>query len=504
MTSVVSPRAPSWLVPLEALAHRRGGDDPAAVGGKAARLAWLVKHGFDVPDAVVLPAEAFASAIRELPPGCEPRALLRAAAGRAGFVRAAEAREQIRQAPLPRGLAEELRTFWREVGTRSPWGLAVRSSATCEDGALVSMAGLAESVLGVRGGDELGEAVKQVWSSIASGRALAYLAAHGIRDVGMAIVVQRMVQASAAGVMFTRSPDRRTRGAPDERIVNAGFGLGAPVVDGHTTPDVLRIDTRGRLVESIVATKAHAMVVGPKGVEEVVVEHPDSPALSRERVVELAEIAARLERLDPSPWDVEFACDDERTWVVQARPATGRGFPEGGDADTVWSNVNVGEALPGVATPFTWSIAGAFSETGFRSAFAALGCRVPKHARLVGNVHGRFYLNLTQFMRIAAQVPFLDPRTLVELGGGWGGDELAMQVEDVSRRGFYARLPMTASRLLKEHFKLDDAVKDFEAFAEKQWRAQSALDLAILPDDGVARRLRDIQALLERTGTVML
>jgi pyruvate,water dikinase len=157
-----------------------------------------------------------------------------------------------------------------------------------------------------------------------------------------------------------------------------------------------------------------------------------------------------------------------------------------------------------VATPFTWSVAGAFSEAGFRSAFSALGCRVPKHARLVGNVHGRFYLHLTNFMRVAAQVPFLDPRTLVELGGGWGGDELETQVQDVSRRGFYARLPLTASRLVREQLRLDDDVKAFETFAEKQWRAQSALDLAILPDDGVARRLRDVQTLLERTGTVML
>src|SRR6202044_3302166 len=69
---------------------------------------------------------------------------------------------------------------------------------------------------------------------------------------------------------------------------------------------------------------------------------------------------------------------------------------------------------------------------------------------------------------------------------------------------FYARLPLTASRLIKEQLRLDEDVKAFEAFAEKQWRAQSALDLAILPDDGVARRLRDVQALLERTGTVML
>jgi pyruvate,water dikinase len=501
---VTPARATTWLVPLEALAQRRGGDDPRIVGGKAARLAWLVKNGFDVPDAIVLPAEAFAHAIRELPPACEPRALLRAAGGRAGYVRAAEARELIRHAPLPRGLPEELAELWREVGSHSPWGLAVRSSATCEDGALVSMAGLAETVLGVRGGDELGAAVCAVWSSLASGRALAYLAARGVRDVGMAVVIQRMVEATAAGVMFTRAPDARTRGVDDERIINAGFGLGAPVVDGLTTPDVLRVDRRGRLVDSVVAHKTHAVVIGANGPSEIDVAEPDRPALSRERVAELAEIAVRLEKLEPVAWDVEFACDAARTWVVQARPATGRGFPDGGDAGTVWSNVNVGEALPGVATPFTWSVAGSFSEAGFQRAFSALGCRVPKNARLVGNVHGRFYLNLTQFMRIAAQVPFLDPRTLVELGGGWGGEELATQVEDVSKRGFYARLPVTASRLLREQLRLDDEVKAFEEFAEKQWRAQSALDLAILPDEGLARRMRDIQALLERTGTVML
>lgn len=495
---------PAWLVPLEVLAQRRGGDDPRLVGGKAARLAWLVRHKFDVPDAVVLPAEAFVQAIRELPAGCEPKALLRAASGRAGVARAAEARGQFQRARLPKGLEEELHALWRDVGDQCPWGFAVRSSATCEDGTLLSMAGLAESSLGVRGGDALAMAVRQVWASIASGRALAYLAAHGVRDVAMAVIIQRMVEASAAGVMFTRAPDRRARSAEEERIVNVGFGLGAPVANGVTTPDVLRIDARGRLVDALIAHKARSTVIRDGGVTEISAQDPDKPALARERVVELAEIATRLEKLESVAWDVEFACDLTRTWVVQARPATGQGFPEGGHADTVWSSVNVGEALPGVATPFTWSVAGAFSEAGFRRAFAALGCRIQKHTRLVGNVHGRFYLNLSQFMRIAAQVPFLDPRTLVELGGGWGGDELAAQVEDVSRRNFYARLPVTAIRLLREQLRLDDEVRTFETMAEKQWRAQSALDLAILPDDGVARRLRDIQALLERTGTVML
>jgi pyruvate,water dikinase len=498
----------TWLVPLEALSKRSRGDDPRTVGGKAARLAWLAKHGFAVPEAWVLPQEVFVNAVRELPPGCEPRALLRAAGGRTGDARVAEARQEILRAPLPKGLEAELEELWRSLEARAPWGLAVRSSATCEDGTLVSMAGLAESVLGVRGGAALADAVRTVWASLASGRALAYLAAHGVRDVGMAVILQRVVEAEAGGVMFTRAP--RAVGSLDgragahERIVNVGFGLGAPVVNGHTTPDVLRLDVRGRVVDAAIARKTQAMVVGESTVHEVEVPDPDRPALSPERVLELAEIAARLEKLEPVAWDVEFACDQKTTWLVQARPVTGRGFPDGGDAHTVWSSVNVGEALPGVATPFTWSVAGAFSDSGFRRAFAALGCRVPKNAVLVGNVHGRFYLNLTQFMRIAAQVPWLDPRTLVELGGGGGGDELAIQVAGVSRRGFYARLPSTAARLLREQFRLDEHVTQFEAFAEKAWRANNALDLAILPDEGVARTIRDVQALLAQAGNVML
>src|SRR5262249_54091225 len=105
----------AWLVPLETLAQRRGGDDARALGGKASRLAWLLRHGFAVPEAWVLPAEAFEKALRDLPPGCEPRALLRAAAGRSGYARAAEAREEILKAPLPRGLEVELEGLWNTM-----------------------------------------------------------------------------------------------------------------------------------------------------------------------------------------------------------------------------------------------------------------------------------------------------------------------------------------------------------------------------------------------------
>jgi len=488
-----------WILGFEALVRDGSLSDRKNVGGKAARLVWLRRHGFLVPETWVIPQKAFGAALRELSPACEPRSLLRAASGRAVYTRAAEARQEILSAKLPPHLEEELEALWAAQGANAPWGFAVRSSATCEDGALVSMAGLAESVLGVRGAPALADAVRRVWASIASGRALGYLATHGVRDVGMAVVLQPIVRASAAGVMFTRK-----HGGPRERIVNAGFGLGSPVVDGVTTPDMLRIREDGQVLESTIARKLRAAVVGEDGVMEVAVEHPDAPALTNERIAELASVAKRLEQIEDVPWDIEFACEGEHVWIVQARHVTGRGFPEGGDATTVWSSCNVGEALPGVATPFTWSVAGDYSESGFRKAFGTLGCSVPKHARLVGNVHGRFYLNLTEFMRIAAQVPWLDPRTLVELGGGSGGEELASQVGEVSHKGFFARLPLTATRLLREQLRLDDHVSKFEQEAEHSFRLHNALDLAILPDDGIARKIRDVQALLERTGDVML
>ena len=491
-----------WLRSLDDLLEDEKRAAAKKIGGKAARLVWLKKNGFDVPATWVIPQKAFVAAVRQLSPATEPRSLLRAASGRSVYGRAADARAEILAAPLPEGLEAELAMLWRTQKDHAPWGFAVRSSATCEDGALVSMAGLAETVLGVRGADGIAQAVRAVWASIASGRALTYLANNGVKDVGMGVVIQPMVRASAAGVMFTR---RAGRGSGDaSRIINAGFGLGSPVVDGVTTPDLLRIAEDGAILEETIARKNTTTVIGDDGPLETATEHPDAPALSTKHITALAHVANELERLDDVAWDVEFACDGDRVVIVQARHVTGLGFPAGGNADTVWSKVNVGEALPGVATPFTWSVAGAYSDSGFRKAFGTLGCSVPKNAVLVGNVHGRFYLNLTEFMQIAAQVPWLDPRTLVDLGGGSGGDELSAQLGEVSRKSFYAKLPLTAARLLREQLRLDEHVARFEEEMERALRDHNALDLAILPDEGVGRKLRDVQELLERTGDVML
>ena len=455
----------------------------------------------------------------------------------------------------------------------APWGFAARSSATCEDGDETSLAGLASTVLGARGPLGLADAIRAVWASAFLPRALAYLAHAGIRDLGMAVVLQLMVEAEAAGVLFTAPPPglEGEHWRADERLVNATLGLGAPVVEGAAPVDTIRLPHAGGAPLAVLADKRRALVVGPAGLENVSVPEARAraAALSPEALDALAELADKLEEQAPklfgkaAPLDVEFAVEvgghahgvvepraveprasasgpeprasasgplpDGRgsgplahargsssparasnrpvVWLLQVRPVTGGGYPEGGDATTVWSRTNVGEALPGPATPLTWSIARAFSEKGFHEAFSALGCRVPRGASLVGNVQGRFYLNLSAFMAIAAQVPLLSPRALLTASGGASASviqALEEQVAAVSHRGFLARLPFTAPREIARQARLESEVAAFEGEIDRARHGLLAMDLGLLPDDGLATTLRGAARLLDRTGTLML
>ena len=499
------------LRPLEVYGRKRPADTASAIGGKAARLAWIAGHGLPVPRAWVLEAKHFDQiALERVPSDHTPRALLKLRSGSVLHERAGHARTLIRSQTLTPALARELAALWELVEPNAPWGLAVRSSATCEDDDMTSMAGLAATELGVRGPDQLADALRKVWASALLPRALLYLSARGVRDVSMAVIFQVVVPAEAAGVAFSAPP----RGAlgellqPSELLVNAAFGLGAPVVDGATTPDIIKIDRKtGTVAEYLIAEKRQALVVGANGLGSIdlVAKKARSPALEPWALTRLAELARLLEALEPkNAIDFEFVVESDRVWIVQARPALGAAFPDGGDAETVWSRANVGEALPGAATPLTWSIARSFSERGFRKAFASLGCTVPRGARLVANVHSRFYLNLTLFMRIAAQVPGLDPKTLIDLGGGSEVEILEKQVAGVSRRAFYARLPLTAARLLIEQMRLVGEVDRFDAYVARVGQSLGAIDFTILPDDALAAALTDARKLLDRCGELML
>jgi phosphohistidine swiveling domain-containing protein len=489
---------PRFFFPL-ANAPARRGHEARSLGGKAAQLARLERAGLPVPTSWVCPAEIYAEVARQLPADLAIEALLKTE-GRRSQNRVGRAFDAWRRIALPTGFDAEIERLWHEASDHGRHVLAVRSSATVEDTDTLSMAGVAASRIGVTSARELLEAVRDVWASLATPRAVQYLAHRGVRDAAMAVLVQRVIPARASGVLFTRHP----LGGAD-RLVNATHGLGLPVVDGHAPVDSWRMDDRGRLVEESIQPKPTMTVLEGGSVHTAPNAQARDASLSLEDRAQLTDLALRLERLGGSEaWDTEFAFEGAALVVLQARPVTSRAYPRGGNARTVWSSANLAEALPGVATPLTWSVAGAFADKGFRAAFDALGCPMKKDVPIVGNVHGRFYLNLSQFMEIAGQVPWIDPRVLIELGGGAGGDELAAQRPERPSWAQLARAPFVAARLLETQIDLDGAVERYVRDAEHFSKRFSALDVAILPDPSLAKTFRELQELLDRTGTAML
>ncbi|GAB4199263.1 MAG: hypothetical protein OHK0013_09250 [Sandaracinaceae bacterium] len=506
--------------PIEALVPRKA----APFGGKARGLATLVRAGFAVPAgfaiSAAVPEEAMA---RSLPARDRLAALLTAPAREITSERLEAIAASVRALPIPPQAEAAIRAAYRALAAEGAQAVAVRSSALHEDHAQRSGAGLYETVLGVQDEEHLLAAIRTVWASALSPRVVAYLRALGVRPDprrdarerggGVGVVVQAMVSPDVAGVMFTVNP---LSGDAGEIVVNAAYGLGSAVVDGRVSPDTYRIDkASGWVRDHIVGEKAHASRLRDGRIveEEVPPDLRDREALSPGNVAELAVIAQRVEQTFGDARDVEWALAGTTLYVLQARPVTALpGAPRAprrkrlDRSRIVWSNVNVGEALPGVATPLTWSILSGFSDVGFRRAFGALGCSVPPDAELVGNFRGRIYLNLSEFFSIASQVPGISPRMILSLGGG---GELAQQPLQVgegapSSIAFLARLPLTATRFFRENFRLTRRVEAFErSFAEDRARLR-AIDLRLLSSTAVHRVLFEVERLLDQSGQVLL
>lgn len=485
--------------------------DARRYGHKAAGLAALRGlQGVRVPEGFAVDVGVFFQHVESvLPAGQWPARIAEGdpSARRADRLEAIRAR--MMDAPLDAAFETALLAAWRALGSPR---VAVRSSALHEDGEGTSAAGLQETVLGVATEGALRDAVRRCWASIYTERAMAYLArtvAPRREAVGVALVVQKMVDASRAGVLFTADP---LRGDANTAVIEATWGLGCAVVDGDVAPEVLRVDrARGAVVSRQDAVAPVQVRLGVEGVERVPRWSPSGGAvLDDADVAALLKAADTVERAAGAPRDIEWAFEGDALWLLQARPIVtrragrvGRGLSED-RAQWVWSNVNVGEALPGVATPLTWSVAAAFSEHGFRSAFGTLGCEVPAGAELVGSFHGRIYLNLTHFMQIARQVPLLNARMLLEFGGGGGAEEIEQQVAPGAWGPFLARAPRIGAKMLLENVGLDARLAEFERGFDASRRRIEALPLKAISNDALASALDDVHALLDRTGRVML
>ncbi|WP_438011749.1 PEP/pyruvate-binding domain-containing protein [Sorangium sp. So ce321] len=299
--------------------------DLSTAGGKGANLGELTRLGLAVPPGFVVSADAYAEQARAWGLAVRLSAHLTSSGWDAA---AAEVAELFEKGAMLPDIEDAVRDAYRELGAPP---VAVRSSATAEDLADASFAGQHETFLDVAGEDDLLRALRRCWASLWSSRALQYRAARGIDHLGVniAVVVQRMVPADFAGVLFTVDPVAQRA---DRMLLEVAPGLGEAVVSGHTTGDVYRL-RRAPFAGSAEPRPDRPDGAPGPGADELAIEerdrrHPGRPAPSDALVLELSRIGLRLEAHFGCPQDVEFAFAGGSIHLLQSRPITTLGAAE--------------------------------------------------------------------------------------------------------------------------------------------------------------------------------
>ncbi len=305
-------------------------DSPEAtlelVGGKGASLARLAADGLPVPPGFHITTHAYRrfmdenhltdtilSAARQAKTD-DPATLDNASA---------PIQSLITQGAIPNNIATLIQKWYAELGADDP-PVAVRSSATAEDLPEMSFAGQQETYLNVRGSDNVLDAVKRCWASLWTARAIGYRAKNNIppEDVALAVVVQQLVPADVAGILFTANP---MTGERDKILINAAWGLGEAIVGGHVTPDTFILNKQtGALESQEIADKEMMTVRSPEGTREELVpsDKRKQAALTESQATELTRLGMQIEQLYERPMDIEWALQDGNLFILQARPIT--------------------------------------------------------------------------------------------------------------------------------------------------------------------------------------
>ncbi|MCR4338378.1 MAG: phosphoenolpyruvate synthase [Gemmatimonadaceae bacterium] len=321
------PRIAGMVVPFANV--RRA--DVATVGGKGANLGEMIAAGLPVPPGFVLRIEAYRQFCdaNELAPQIDAELRRVDADDSTGLDRSATAlRRIILDAPVPEDLRFAVEQAYAALSKDRPDGgrVAVRSSATAEDTAQFSFAGMFESFLNVSGNTALLDAVKACWASTFGARVLFYRLKQGMpAEMPVAVIVQRMVDSEKSGVIFTSDPASRD---PSRMVIEAAWGLGEPVVQGAVTPDRHVLDKRSlSVITTNIAKKEFLLTWRQDKGATVRVElggdpREQAPVLTPRELETLGTLARRAEQHYGVPQDLEFAIEGDKIYLTQSRPIT--------------------------------------------------------------------------------------------------------------------------------------------------------------------------------------
>lgn len=402
----------------------------AEVGGKGQNLLRLVQNGLPVPPFVCLTATAYqkgtASVAEEMAAlldrlwSTEPRELPELST---------RLQSLVARCHLAPELAAQLRRSLPAAKTFS-----VRSSGMSEDGGCHSFAGQFLTRLNVAI-EHLEEAIKACWVSGFDVGVLAYVKRKGLRDYNnrMAVVIQEMVAAESAGVMFQADP----QGDRDKQMIVAGFGLGEGVVADRVETDTYSYHRKTHTWELHVASKTRGLVNDENGGTKMVILAPElgsQPVLSDDQRHQLLALSAKVSTVYAEYQDIEWAFDaDGELYLLQSRPITM--LPKG--PQRVFDNSNIAESYPGVISPMTFSVL----QRDYYHCMKDLlrRCGVPGFLRekyedvlqhLVGYISGRAYYNMSNWYRVLLLAPYFKNRLVQNFEQMIGSDGCLQPTRD--------------------------------------------------------------------------
>ncbi len=303
-------------------------EDVGLAGGKGANLGELVRAGLPVPPGFVVTSEAYRRFLKEGKIWDKIQKILENTdVDKTKELQEAskKIRELIMHSSMPEDLKLKIKEYYKKLSNGEEF-VAIRSSATAEDLPGASFAGQQETYLNIRGAENVVKNVQKCWSSLFTPRAIFYREKKGFEHekVAIAVVVQRMINADKAGVMFTIHP---ATGEKDKIVIEGAWGLGEGVVSGTVTPDHYVVDKNtGEILEKEVALKEVMFVRDKRTGETVKKEVPEKKrnkrVLNEKEIKELANFGKIIEEHYEFPQDIEWAIEGKNIYILQSRPIT--------------------------------------------------------------------------------------------------------------------------------------------------------------------------------------
>ena len=302
-------------------------NDIPAAGGKGANLGEMANAGLPVPPGFVLTTKAYDTFVEAH--GLQQQIIDLASKVSAGDPQSGEEasaaiQKQFLAAEMPEAIRVDLLAAYADLTAEREVSVAVRSSATAEDLPTASFAGQQDTYLNIQGDNALVDAVQKCWASLWTARAIVYRMRQGIdpATVSLAVVVQRLIPATYAGILFTANP---LDGEREQIVINANWGLGEAIVGGQVTPDTVVVDKSNWQIIGRETTAKRIMTVRTSyGTEAQPVPHAqqNQPVVDDSTAVNLAQLGAQIETHYGMPMDIEWAVLGGNISILQARPIT--------------------------------------------------------------------------------------------------------------------------------------------------------------------------------------